>query len=89
MKVGILGSGAYGLALASLALKNKHDVIVWSHREEEKNRLIKTRKTDRLKGYKIPKELKFSSNLEEVVSCADLVIMAIPAYSFEETVIKI
>ena len=37
MKVGILGSGAYGLALSHILLKNKVDVVVWTPSEEECN----------------------------------------------------
>ena len=60
MKIGILGSGAYGIALASLAFKNNHDVIVWSHREEEKELLNKKRVSTKLKDYKIPEGIVFS-----------------------------
>lgn len=88
MKIGILGSGAYGIALASLAFKNNHDVIVWSHREEEKDILNKQRVSSKLKDYKIPEGIVFSSDLNECVKGKDLVVMAIPAYAFEETVQK-
>lgn len=37
MKVAILGCGAYGLALASVLVKNKVDVSMWSYKEEEKD----------------------------------------------------
>ena len=37
MKICILGSGAYGLALASVLVKNKVDVSMWSYKEEEKD----------------------------------------------------
>ena len=45
MKIGILGSGAYGISLAYLSYKNNNDVIVWSHREEERDILNKKRKS--------------------------------------------
>ena len=88
MKIGILGSGAYGIALAYLAQKNNNDVIVWSHREEERDILDKTRVSSKLKNFNIPKEIVFSSDLEECVKGRDLIVMAIPAYAFEETVQK-
>ena len=88
MKIGILGSGAYGLALATLAINKNHDVVVWAHREEERDNLAKTRVSPKLKGFKIPKGIEFSSDLEECVKGKDLVVMAIPAFAFEETVQK-
>ena len=88
MKVGILGSGAYGIALASLAIKNNNNVIVWSHREEERDLLNKTRFSSKLKDYIIPEGILFSSDIEECVKDKDLVVMAVPAYAFEETTQK-
>ena len=88
MKIGVLGSGAYGIALASIANNNKHNVTVWAHRQEEKDSLEKTRESNRLKGYKIPSKIKFTTSLEESVKDKDLIVMAIPAFAFEETVIK-
>ena len=88
MKIGILGSGAYGLALASLANKNKHEVILWSHTEAEKEKLSKLRESSKLKNYKVPKDLSFSCDIEECVKDKDLVVMAVPAYAFEETTQK-
>ena len=88
MKIGVLGSGAYGIALAYLACKNNNDVIVWSYMQEERDLLNKERATPKLKGFKIPKEIVFSSNLEECVKGKDLIVMAVPAFAFEETVQK-
>ena len=39
MNIGILGSGAYGIALASIAASNKNNVTIWAHREEERDNL--------------------------------------------------
>lgn len=89
MKVAILGCGAYGLALASILVKNKVDVTMWSYKEEEKDKLIKTRKSDKLKNYKIPECINFSNNMNEVVREKDLIVIAVPTFSFESTVIKL
>lgn len=89
MKVAILGCGAYGLALASILVKNKVDVTMWSYKEEKKDKLIKTRKSDKLKNYKIPECINFSNNMNEVVRGKDLIVIAVPTFSFESTVIKL
>ena len=46
MKIAVLGSGAWGTALAMLLQKNGHEVSLWSYCEEESNTLrerVKTR----------------------------------------------
>lgn len=89
MKVGILGCGAFGLALAHILVNNKVEVVMWTHNDEEKERLIKTRKTDKLKGYNIPEEIKITNSLEDTVKGKDLIVMAIPAFAFEDVTKKL
>ena len=84
MKVGVLGAGAFGLALSHILVKNNVTVEMWTHSEDEAKTLDKTRTSKKLNGYKIPKEIKFSTNLEETVSGKDLIVMAIPAFAFED-----
>ncbi|MGM9874563.1 MAG: NAD(P)H-dependent glycerol-3-phosphate dehydrogenase [Bacilli bacterium] len=84
MKVGVLGAGAFGLALSHILVKNKVNVEMWTHNEEEAKVLDKKRISKKLDGYKIPKEIKFSTNLEETVNGKDLIVMAIPAFAFED-----
>ena len=89
MKVAILGCGAYGLALASILVKNKADVSMWSYKEEEKDSLVKSRKSDKLKDYKIPKCINFSTDMKDVISDKDLIVIAVPTFYFESTVIEL
>lgn len=84
MKVGVLGAGAFGLALSHILVKNNVTVEMWTHSEDEAKTLDKTRTSKKLNGYKIPKEIKFTTNLEETVDGKDLIVMAIPAFAFED-----
>ena len=89
MKVGVLGAGAYGLALSHILVNNKVDVTVWTHDENERNILDKKRVSNKLSDYKIPSEIKFTCDLNETVKDKDLIVMAIPAFAFEEVTIKL
>ena len=84
MKVGVLGAGAFGLALSHILVKNNVTVEMWTHSEDEAKALDKTRTSKKLNGFKIPKEIKFTTNLEETVDGKDLIVMAIPAFAFED-----
>ena len=44
MKVAVLGSGAFGYAVANMLLKNGHDIIIWTHSKEEAELLNKRKK---------------------------------------------
>ena len=89
MKICILGSGAYGLALASILVKNKVVVTMWSDSNEEKEILTKSRKSNKLENYKIPECINFSTDMNEVVKDCNLIVIAVPTFSFESTVIKL
>ncbi len=88
MKIGILGSGAYGIALASILVNNNHSVKVWSHNIEECELLNSTRKSPKLNNYLIPEQIEFSNDLEYCIKGMDLIVIAVPAFAFEETVVK-
>lgn len=89
MKVGVLGAGAFGLALSHILVKNNVTVDVWTHSEEERENLDKNRISKKLDGYKIPKEINFKTDLKDVVSGKDLIVMAIPAFAFEDVTIQL
>lgn len=84
MKVAILGSGAYGLALASRLLMNKNDVEMWTYSKEEKKQLKETRISNKLPGYKIPKEIKITTSMKKAVYDSKIIIIAVPAFAVDD-----
>ena len=63
MKVAILGTGAYGLALALMVHENKCDIMMWTKFEDEKEMLECYRENKRvLPGVKIPDNIKTNSS---------------------------
>lgn len=80
MNVSILGTGAYGLALAMMFHKNNNNIKMWTKFESEKEELVSTRENKRvLPGIKIPKDIEISNNFYEVVKDANLIVIAVPA----------
>lgn len=79
MKVGILGTGAYGLALALSFLENTSDITMWTKLENEYEELTTNRENKRvLPGVTIPNEIHFTLNMEEAMVGKDIVVIAIP-----------
>lgn len=79
MKVTILGTGAYGLALANMFSQNNNEITLWTKYKEEKERLEQYREVKSLPGVKIPERFKFSYKMGEAVENADLIVFAVPA----------
>ena len=85
MKVGLFGTGAYGMALASVLVDNNVEVTMWTKFEEEKKQLEQTRKNENLiPGYILPEIIKLTTNIEECTKDKDLLIIAIPAAFVDE-----
>lgn len=79
MRVTILGTGAFGVALARILDKNENDVMMWTKFKEECDVLTLTRENAAvLKGIKLPKSVNITTNLEEAVKDAELIMMAVP-----------
>ena len=52
--VSVIGAGSWGMAIAKVLDTNGHEVTVWSHREEEAERLREIRENDtKLPGVKL------------------------------------
>ena len=86
MKIGIIGTGAYGLALGISFHDSGNDVIMWTKFEDEKTDLCNKRCDDsKLPGIIIPKEIEFTNDIKKAVINQDLIIMAIPAEYVDET----
>lgn len=89
MKISVLGSGAFGLAIASLLSKNKNNnIIVWTSFKEEYDELVKYHTHKRIFNDYSFKDLNFSMNLEETINDAQVVILAVPSNAIREVLNK-
>ena len=80
MKTAVIGAGSWGIALAKLLHTNGHQVAVWSALEDEIKMLNANHEhVDKLKGVKLPEDMIFTSNLEEAVTDAEILVMAVPS----------
>ncbi len=80
MKVGIFGTGAYGMALASILSENKVDITMWTKFKDEKDELLKNQGNQKLlPGYTLDSNIKITNSILECSKDKDLLIIAIPA----------
>jgi glycerol-3-phosphate dehydrogenase (NAD(P)+) len=79
MKAAVIGSGAWGTALAIRLCKNGHDVTMWTFEKDLVDEMISTRRNPRLSGAVLPEELKISSDYACASGC-DLVVIASPSF---------
>ncbi len=79
-KIGVIGAGSWGIALAKLLAVNGHSVIVWSIMESEIAMLKeKHEHTEKLPGVKLPDSIRYTTDLEETIKESDLLVLAVPS----------
>ena len=78
MKIGILGAGAYGMAMASVFDNNGHKIKIWSNSEEEVNLLLTNHKSNKI-DYIIPDDFVITTDMKLVVMDADIIVIAVPS----------
>lgn len=88
MKIAVIGSGAWGTALAINLLKNGHQVTLWSRTAEKAEQMKITGQNPRLKGITLPETLEISSEDACVAGCA-MVVIACPSMAIRQTCRKI
>ena len=82
--IGIIGAGAWGIALGINAHRNGHNVNIWHYDSKKANLLIEKRQIAALDRVNIPKKINFISQLHEAINC-DILIQLLPTSPFLTT----
>ena len=84
MRVGVVGAGSWGTTVAALAAANA-PTLLWARRPELAEQITSRHENgDYLPGFTLPDQLTASSSLQEVVSTADVLVMAVPSHGYRE-----
>jgi len=84
VKIAVVGSGAWGTALALLLKENGNEVALWSHSAQTCETIKRTGENPHLAGIPVPGEICLTDDLN-CVRGAEAVILATPSYAVRET----
>ena len=84
-QIGILGAGTWGMALARMLCNMGHEVQVWSALPQEIDQLSTTGVHPKLKNMVIPKEMKYTKEIQEVCTDKDILLFAVPSVFVRST----
>ena len=90
-RITVLGSGAWGTALAiSLARKPDNEVTLWSHRAEAAEALIRDRENVTfLPGFPIPDQIRITADDRKAVEGAEILVFATPSQHLRSTMARV
>ena len=87
-KIGVLGAGTWGMALARMLQLSGNEVTVWSALEREVEEFSATRRHPNLPGMEIPEEIRFTKDMEEVCRDKEILLFAVPSLFVRATARK-
>jgi glycerol-3-phosphate dehydrogenase (NAD(P)+) len=82
-KIGVIGSGSWGTALADLLARKGHSVTLWAYEKElAASMALERENTLYLKGIALADKLRFTDDLEVAVNGKDIVLFVPPSQVF-------
>lgn len=84
-KIAIIGSGSWGVALATHLAKLGNQIKIWSFDEEEKRLMNEERKCKFLPGLVVDEKIICSNELEEVIQGTEFILHVTPSKFTRET----
>ncbi len=88
-KIGVIGAGSWGCALAMLLSKNGHEVTVWSIAEDEVRMLNGHHEhLDKLPGVKLPENIIYTTQMKNAVEGKGILVLAVPSVFTRSTAKK-
>lgn len=84
-KVSVFGAGSWGTALSYVLAQNGHNLLLWTHRSEQRDEINQQHTNKRyLKEVALPENLKATADLSEAVSHSDVFVLAVPTKAIRE-----
>ncbi len=85
IRVGVAGGGSWGTTVASLAANNC-ETTLWARRQEDVDDINNNHANSRyLPNLKLHKNLKATTDLAQMVSNADVLVMGVPSVAMRDT----
>lgn len=86
LRIGVVGGGSWGSALAALLAGKGHEAPLWCHDPEIARAIERTRENPHLPGIRLPDGVRATTDLPEAVGGADVILSAVPSQFVRETI---
>jgi glycerol-3-phosphate dehydrogenase (NAD(P)+) len=86
MNIAVLGGGAWGTVLASVAAARAHDVALWEFDAQDAAALARERATTRtVRGFRLPESIAVTNDVAAATRGRELVIVVVPSENVRPT----
>ena len=88
LRVAVIGAGSWGTTVAAVSTAN-NPTVLWARRKDVADEVTtEHRNSAYLPDVELPADLRATPSLEEAVSGADVVVMAVPSHGFREVLVE-
>lgn len=84
-RIGVIGGGSWGIALAALLRKNGHEITIWSALEWEVDMLREQHEHKMLPGVRLPEDVEATGDVETAAKEKNLLVMSVASSYTRET----
>ena len=89
IRIGVVGAGSWGTALADLLGSKGYHIDLWVFEKDVREQILKNRENGVfLPGFPLSSNIFPTNNLQDVVSDKDLVLIVVPSHVMRETARK-
>jgi len=85
-RVGIFGTGAFGISLGIVAHRKNNEVIMWTKFQDEKDYILTHHENKVLPDVKIPNEIKITNDLLEFTNNCDVIVIVLPVPYLKDSI---
>lgn len=89
LKIGVVGAGSWGTALADLLADKGFHVDIWTFEEEVRRQILENRENEiYLPGFKLSERLTPSRDLNTVIDGKAMILIVVPSHVMREVTIR-
>jgi glycerol-3-phosphate dehydrogenase (NAD(P)+) len=83
VKIAVIGAGAFGTAMATIAARCGNEIVLWAHDPRVAEGIASTRANPfYLPQVEIPRNVRATNSLDEAASFSDMLFMVVPSHHY-------
>lgn len=87
--VGVLGAGAWGMALSLALARGNHSIYLWDKSAASLDTLAKTRQNRYLPEIVLPESISICQTINQVLSASEIILITVPSHAFHKTIVDL
>lgn len=88
-RVAIIGAGSWGTALALVAARNQHHVVLWAREPEVASGINQAHRNPLYLSDFDLENIRATTNIEDAIDAADFALLVVPSHAMRETISRL